>query len=63
MASLNHQILHTAYEFKEGAPLKEYLRRKVSIFREQHTLYDFLTMLMIIIPNNNLLDEINPAII
>jgi hypothetical protein len=63
VSSLNHQILYSFYEFREGAPLKEFLREMVSIFRERHTLQEILMMLKIIIWDNLLFDETNPAII
>jgi hypothetical protein len=50
-ANLNHHILHSFYEFREGSPLQEYLRQRVSIFQGRHTLYEILTMLNIIIIN------------
>jgi hypothetical protein len=62
-AHINHQILYSPYKFKEGAPLKEYLQQRVSIFREKHRFYKVLTMLNIIIRDNFLFDENNPAMI
>jgi hypothetical protein len=39
MASLNHHILHSNYEFKEDSPLKEYLKSRVPTLRESHTRF------------------------
>jgi hypothetical protein len=63
VAYLNHHILHSFYEFREGSPLQEYLRQRVSIFQGRHTLYVILTTLKIIIRDNLLFDENNPAMI
>jgi hypothetical protein len=46
---INQQILNSKYKFKEGAPLKEYLRQRVPNFREAYTLREVLTMLKEII--------------
>jgi hypothetical protein len=62
-ANLNHHILHSFYEFREGSPLQEYLRQRVSIFQGRHTLYEILTMLNIIFRDNLLFDENNPTMI
>jgi hypothetical protein len=62
-SQINHQILHSLYKFKEGAPLGEYLRRKVPTLRGKHTFYEVLMMLKIIIQDNLLYDENNPSVI
>jgi hypothetical protein len=54
---VNQQYLGSKYKFKEGAPLKEYLRQKVVGFREPCTLTEVLTWLKKIIRDNLLFDE------
>jgi hypothetical protein len=61
--STNSTYLRSKYKFKEGAPLKEYLQRRVSNFREPCTLAEVLTRLKDIIRDNLLFDERNPAMI
>jgi hypothetical protein len=63
MDEVNQQILNSKYKFKEGAPLKEYLRQRVPSFEETHTLREVLTMLKEIIRDNLLFDENNPSMI
>jgi hypothetical protein len=60
---INQQVLHSKYKFRENAPLKEYLRQRVPVFREVHTLREVLMMLQIIIRDNFLFDENNPSMI
>jgi hypothetical protein len=45
--------------FKEGALLKGYLRARVAAFQERNTFYKILTMLKIIILNNDIFDMAN----
>jgi hypothetical protein len=63
MPEINQQILNSKYKFKEGAPLKEYLRQRVPNFGEAYTLREVLTMLKEIIQDNLLFDESNPSTI
>ncbi len=63
MEEINLQYLHSKYNFKEGAPLKEYLRQRIPNFRETCTLSEVLTWLKEIIRDNLLFDEGNPAVI
>jgi hypothetical protein len=63
MPEINQQILNSKYKFKEGAPLKEYLRKRVPNFGEAYTLREVLTMLKEIIRDNLLFDESNPSMI
>jgi hypothetical protein len=63
MNEINQQVLHSKYKFRENAPIQEYLRQKVPTFREEHTLYEILTMLKIIIRENLLFDKNNPSVI
>jgi hypothetical protein len=63
LEQVNQQYLRSKYKFKEGAPLKEYLQRRVSNFREPCTLAEVLTWLKDIIRDNLLFDERNPAMI
>jgi hypothetical protein len=63
MHEINQQILNSKYKFKEGAPLKEYLRQRVPNFGEAYTLREVLTMLKKIIRDNLLFDENNPSMI
>jgi hypothetical protein len=60
---VNQQYLGSKYKFKEGAPLKEYLRQKAVGFREPCTLTEVLTWLKKIIRDNLLFDEQNPSMI
>jgi hypothetical protein len=60
---INQQYLRLKYKFKEGAPLKEYLRQRVPNFRETCTLREVLTWLKEIIRDNLLFDENNPSMI
>ncbi len=53
----------TLEQFKEGAPLKEYLQQRIPSFREPCTLTEVLTWLKEIIRDNLLFDEKNPAMI
>ena len=63
LEEINQQYLHSKYNFKEGAPLKEYLRQRIPNFRETCTLSEVLTWLKEIIRDNLLFDESNPAMI
>ncbi len=63
MHEINQQILNSKYKFKEGAPLKEYLRQRVPDFGEAYTLREVLTMLKEIIRGNLLIDQSNPSMI
>jgi hypothetical protein len=63
MHEINQQILNSKYKFKEGAPLKEYLRQRVPNFGEAYTLREVLTMLKEIIRDSLLFDESNPSMI
>jgi hypothetical protein len=60
---INQQYLRSKYKFKEGAPLKEYLRQRVPSLRDTCTLWEVLTRLKEIIRDNLLFDESNPAMI
>ncbi len=60
---INQQYLRSKYKFKEGAPLKEYLRQRVPNLGETCTLWEVLTWLKEIIRDNLLFDESNPAMI
>ncbi len=60
---INQQYLRSKYKFKEGAPLKEYLRQRVPNLRDTCTLWEVLTWLKEIIRDNLLFDESNPAMI
>jgi hypothetical protein len=46
---INQQYLRSRYKFKEGAPLKEYLRQRVPNLGETFTLWEVLTWLKEII--------------
>ncbi len=63
LEEINQQYLHSKYNFKEGAPLKEYLRQRIPNFRETCTLSEVLTWLKEIIRDHLLFDEGNPAMI
>ncbi len=63
LQEINQQYLKLKYKFKEGAPLKEYLRQKAPAFREICTLWEVLTWLKEIIRDNLLFDENNPSMI
>jgi hypothetical protein len=63
MHEISQQILNSKYKFKEGAPLKEYLRQRIPNFRDTCTLREVLTMLKEIIRDNLLFDENNPSMI
>jgi len=54
---INQQYLRSKYKFKEGAPLKEYLRQRVPNLGETCTLWEVLTWLKEIIRDNLLFDE------
>jgi hypothetical protein len=60
---INQQYLKSRYKFKEGAPLKEYLRERVPNLGETCTLLEVLTWLKEIIRDNILFDESNPSMI
>jgi hypothetical protein len=60
---INQQYLRSKYKFKEGAPLKEYLRQRVPNLEETFTLMEELTWLKEIIRDNLLFDEDNPSMI
>ncbi len=60
---INQQYLSSRYKFKEGAPLKEYLRQRVPNVGETCTLLEVLTWLKEIIRDNLLFDEDNPSMI
>jgi hypothetical protein len=60
---INQQYLRSKYKFKEGAPLKEYLRQRVPGLGDTCTLWEVLTRLKEIIRDNLLFDENNPAMI
>ncbi len=60
---INQQYLRSKNKFKEGAPLKEYLRQRVPSLRDTCTLWEVLTRLKEIIRDNLLFDESNPAMI
>jgi hypothetical protein len=60
---INQQYLRSKYKFKEGAPLKEYLRQRVPNLGETCTLWEVLTWLKEIIRDNLLFDENNPSMI
>ncbi len=60
---INQQYLESRYKFKEGAPLKEYLRQRVPNLGETCTLLEVLTWLKEIIRDNLLFDESNPSMI
>ncbi len=60
---INQQYLRSKYKFKEGAPLKEYLRQRAPNLREACTLWEVLTWLKEIIRDNLLFDENNPSMI
>jgi hypothetical protein len=60
---INQQCLRSKYKFKEGAPLKEYLRQRVPSLGDTCTLWEVLTRLKEIIQDNLLFDESNPAMI
>jgi hypothetical protein len=60
---INQQYLRLKYKFKEGAPLKEYLRQRVPNLGETYTLWEVLTWLKEIIRDNLLFDENNPSMI
>jgi hypothetical protein len=62
LEEINQQYLHSKYNFKEGAPLKD-LRQRIPNFRETCTLAEVLTWLKEIIRDNLLFDEGNPAMI
>jgi hypothetical protein len=63
LQEINQQYLKSKYKFKEGAPLKEYLRQRAPAFREICTLWEVLTWLKEIIRDNLLFDENNPSMI
>jgi hypothetical protein len=63
LQEINQQYLKSRYKFKEGAPLKEYLRQRAPAFREICTLWEVLTWLKEIIRDNLLFDENNPSMI
>ncbi len=46
---INQQYLRSKYKFKEGAPLKEYLRQRVPNLGDTCTLWEVLTSLKEII--------------
>jgi hypothetical protein len=60
---INQQYLRSKYKFKEGAPLKEYLRQRVPNLGETCTLLEVLTWLKEIIRDDLLFDENNPSMI
>jgi hypothetical protein len=60
---INQQYLRSKYKFKEGAPLKEYLRQRVPNLGETCTLLEVLTWLKEIVRDNLLFDERNPSMI
>jgi hypothetical protein len=60
---INQQYLRSKYKFKEGAPLKEYLRQRVPNLGDTCTLWEVLRWLKEIIRDNLLFDESNPAMI
>jgi hypothetical protein len=60
---INQQYLRSRYKFKEGAPLKEYLRQRVPNIGETCSLLEVLTWLKEIIRDNLLFDENNPSMI
>jgi hypothetical protein len=60
---INQQYLRSKYKFKEGAPLKEYLRQRMPNLRDTCTLWEVLLWLKEIIRDNLLFDESNPAMI
>ncbi len=60
---ISQQYLRWRYKFKEGAPLKEYLRQRVPNLGETCTLLEVLTWLKEIIRDNLLFDENNPSMI
>jgi hypothetical protein len=60
---INQQYLRSKYKFKEGAPLKEYLRQRVLNLGETCTLLEVLTWLKEIIRDNLLFDKNNPSMI
>ncbi len=60
---INQQYLRSKYKFKEGAPLKKYLRQRVPSLGETCTLWEVLTWLKEIIRDNLLFDENNPSMI
>jgi hypothetical protein len=60
---INQQYLRSKYKFKEGAPLKEYLRQRVPNLGETCTLLEVLTWLKEIIWDNLLFDKNNPSVI
>jgi hypothetical protein len=59
LREINQQYLKSRYKFKEGAPLKEYLRQRAPDFREICTRMEVLTWLKEIIRDNLLFDENN----
>jgi len=63
LQEINQQYLKSRYKFKEGAPLKEYLRQRAPAFKEICTLWEVLTWLKEIIRDNLLFDENNPSMI
>jgi hypothetical protein len=63
LQEINQQYLKSKYKFKEGAPLKEYLRQRAPAFREICTLWEVLTWLKEIIRDNLLFDENNLSMI
>ncbi len=63
MHEINQQYLRSKYKFKEGVPLKEYLRQRVPSLGDTCTLWEVLTRLKEIIRDNLLFDENNPAMI
>ncbi len=63
LQEINQQYLKSRYKFKEGAPLKEYLRQRTPAFKEICTLWEVLTWLKEIIQDNLLFDENNPSMI
>ncbi len=60
---INQQYLRSKYKFKEGAPLKEYLRQRMPNLGDTCTLWEVHTWLKEIFRDNLLLDESNPAMI
>jgi hypothetical protein len=58
---INQQYFRSKYKFKEGAPLKEYLRQRLPSLGDMCTLWEVLTWLKEIIQDNLLFDESNPA--
>jgi len=63
LQEINRDTLHSLYAFKENAPLKNYILKKRPSTGEFLTLAEVLTILKVIIRDEEMFDMRNPAII